>query len=43
MTYVEALRHAVHAIINADLTLAETRASVTSLIPEEHRVTHHQP
>lgn len=43
MTYIEALRHAVHAIINADLTAYETRESVTSLIPEEHRVTHHQP
>ncbi|GGH93955.1 hypothetical protein ACFFGR_09515 [Arthrobacter liuii] len=42
MTYLEALRHAVHAIIDADLTAAETRTAVTSLIPKEHHVIHHQ-
>lgn len=43
MTYPEALRHAVHAIIDADLTLTETRKAVTSLIPEEYHVAHRQP
>lgn len=40
MTYIEALRHAVHAIIEADLTAAETRTAVTSLIPKEFHVVH---
>ncbi|WP_285291454.1 hypothetical protein [Arthrobacter sp. ISL-69] len=43
MTYIESLRHAVHAIIDADLTLADTRAAVTSLIPKEFHVAHRQP
>lgn len=43
MTYVEALRHAVHAIINADLPLADTRTAVMTLIPKEHHVSHVQP
>jgi hypothetical protein len=43
VTYVEALRHAVTAIIDADLTLTDTRAAVTSLIPKEFHVAHCQP
>jgi len=43
MTYTEALRHAVTAIINADLTLADTRTAVMNLIPKEHHVAHHKP
>lgn len=42
MTYLEALRHAVHAIIDADLTATETRSAVTSLIPKEFHVAHVQ-
>jgi hypothetical protein len=44
MTYVEAFRHAIQAIINvgADLTSDETRTAVMSLIPKEFHVTHHQ-
>ncbi|WP_256472346.1 hypothetical protein [Pseudarthrobacter cellobiosi] len=42
MTYAEALRHAVHAVINADLPLADTRTAVMNLIPKEHHVAHHQ-
>ena len=41
MTYAEAVRHAVQAIIAADLTPQEIRKAVTDLIPEEHLVTHH--
>ena len=40
MTFPEAVRHAVHAIINADLSAAETRTAVLTLIPKEHHVTH---
>lgn len=40
MTYVEALRHAVHAIIDADLSAAATRAAVMSAIPEEFHTNH---
>jgi hypothetical protein len=40
VTYPEALRHAVAAIIEADLSAAEIRSAVTSLIPKEHHVTH---
>lgn len=36
------IRHAVYAIIAADLTLTETRAAVMALIPKEHH-THYQP
>ena len=43
MTFVESVRHAIHAIIDADLTLTETRTAVTSLIPKEFHVSHHQP
>jgi hypothetical protein len=43
MTFPEAVRHAVHAIINADLTLADTRTAVLNLIPKEHHVAHVQP
>ena len=43
MTYIQALRHAVTAIIDADLSLAATRKAVTSLIPEEFHVAHIQP
>lgn len=42
MTYAEAFRHAVYAIIEADLPLEETRTAVMSLIPKEHHLTHHQ-
>ena len=41
MTYLEALRHAVHAIIDADLPLTDTRAAVMALIPKEHHVEQH--
>lgn len=43
MTYLEALRAAVHAIIDADLTAAETRTAVMALIPKEFHVSHAQP
>ena len=43
MTYVEALRYAVHAIITADLTAADTRTAVLNLIPKEFHVAHSQP
>lgn len=43
MTYVEALRHAVRAIIDADLPLDDTRAAVLTIIPKEHHVAHAQP
>lgn len=43
MTYLEALRHAIHAIAEADLTLPDTRTAVMALIPKEHHVAHHQP
>jgi hypothetical protein len=39
----EAIRHAIKAIIDADLTLTETRAALWSLIPKEYRhVEHHR-
>lgn len=38
MTHLEAVRHAVHAIIDADLTLNDTRAAVMSIIPKEFHV-----
>jgi len=37
------IRHAVHAIIDADLTLQETRDAVMSLIPEEYHVEPYGP
>lgn len=43
MTYLEALRHAVHTIIDADLTATETRTATLSLIPKEFHVAHRQP
>ena len=43
MTYIEALRYAVHAIINADLSADETRTAVTAIIPKEFHVAHRQP
>lgn len=43
MTYTEALRHAITAIINADLPATETRTAVMNLIPKEHHVAHVQP
>lgn len=43
MTYLEAVRHAVHAIIAADMTAADTRTTVMSIIPKEHHVAHVQP
>lgn len=43
MSYLEALRHAVSAVIDADLTLTDTRTAVTSLIPKEFHVAHRQP
>jgi hypothetical protein len=38
MTYPEAVRHAVRAIIEADLSLAEIRTAVMSVIPKEYHV-----
>jgi hypothetical protein len=43
MTFAEALRRAVAAVIAADLNLQDTRTAITSLIPKEHHVIHHQP
>jgi len=40
VTYPEALRHAVHAIIDADLTAAEIRSAVMSVIPKEFHTAH---
>ena len=40
MTYIEALRHAVHSIIDADLNRADTLAAVLSVIPKEFHVAH---
>lgn len=40
MTYIEALRRAVHSIIDADLNQADTRAAVLSVIPKEFHVAH---
>lgn len=40
MTYIEALRHAVTAIIDADLSGSETRAAVMSVIPKEFHIAH---
>lgn len=42
MTYLEALRHAIRAIIDADLTAPETRTAVMAIIPKEHHVAHVQ-
>jgi hypothetical protein len=42
VTYPEALRNAVTAIIVADLTAHETRTAVMTLIPKEFHVNHHQ-
>lgn len=38
MTFNEAIRRAVTAIIDADLNLTETRTAVNALIPKEFRV-----
>jgi hypothetical protein len=43
VTFNEAVRHAVSAIIDADLNLSDTRSAVSSLIPKEFHVNHHQP
>lgn len=43
MTYSEALRHAVAAIIEADLSAAAIRSAVTAIIPKEFHVAHVQP
>ena len=40
MSYLDALRHAVSAVIDSDLNLTDTRAAVTSLIPKEFHVDH---
>lgn len=37
------IRAAVYAIIDADLSLTETRTAVMALIPKEHHVAHAQP
>jgi hypothetical protein len=42
VTYAESFRHAINALITADLTAHETRAAVMSMIPKEFHVTHHQ-
>ncbi|WP_427174456.1 hypothetical protein [Arthrobacter sp. 92] len=41
LTCAAVLRHAVRDIIDADLSLQETRDAVMSLIPEEYRVQPH--
>ncbi|GAB3558774.1 hypothetical protein GCM10027405_05460 [Arthrobacter alkaliphilus] len=38
----EAIRNAIQAIIDADLTLTETRAAIWSLIPKEHHHDKHR-
>lgn len=40
VTYTEAIHAAVYAIIDADLSLTETRTAVMALIPKEHHVQH---
>ncbi|WP_427130410.1 hypothetical protein [Pseudarthrobacter sp. S9] len=40
MTHIEAIRHAVTVIIDADLDLTQTRAAVMSVIPKEFRIAH---
>lgn len=41
MTFPEAIRYAVEAIIEADLTAHETRTDVMSLIPKEYHARTH--
>lgn len=43
VTYNESIRHAVYAIIEADLNPQQIRKAVLDLIPKEFHVAHSQP